>query len=75
MRGNSGVECQTHNLKVGCAIQPPATNIGETMTQEEKNPTKEQDEKHEKEEFEYIEKIQKYREEQLKNNKLFTPGY
>jgi hypothetical protein len=45
------------------------------MTQEEKNPTKEQDEKHEKEEFEYIEKIQKYREEQLKNNKLFTPGY
>lgn len=75
MRGNSGVECQTHNLKVGCAIQPPATNIGETMTQEEKDPVKEQDQKREDEEFEYIEKIQKLREDQLKKNPLMDAGY
>jgi len=45
------------------------------MTQEEKDPVQEQDQKHEDEEFEYLEKYKKYREEQLKNNLLFTPGY
>lgn len=45
------------------------------MIHQEKDPTKEQDEKHEKEEFEYIEKIQKYREEQLKKNPFTDAGY
>ena len=45
------------------------------MTQEKKDPVKEQDQKHEDEELEYIEKYRKYREEQLKNNPLITPGY
>jgi len=44
------------------------------MTQEEKDPVKEQDQKHEDEEFEYIEKIQKLREDQLKKNPLMDAG-
>ena len=75
MWSSAEVAHRPHKPGVGGSIPSSATNSGDTMIQEEKDPVKEQDQKHEDEEFEYIEKYKKYREEQLKNNPLITPGY
>lgn len=75
MWSSAEVAHRPHKPGVGGSIPSSATNSGDNMSQEEKDPVKEQDQKNEDEEFEYIEKYKKYREEQLKNNPLITPGY
>ena len=75
MWSSAEVAHRPHKPGVGGSIPSSATNSGDNMSQEEKDPVKEQDQKNEDEEFEYIEKYKKYREEQLKNNPFITPGY
>ena len=75
MWSSAEVAHRPHKPGVGGSIPSSATNSGDTMIQEEKDPVKEQDQKNEDEEFEYLEKYKKYREDQLKNNLFFDPGY
>ena len=75
MWSSAEVAHRPHKPGVGGSIPSSATNSGDIMIQEEKDPVQEQDQKHEDEEFEYIEKIQKLREDQLKKNPLMDAGY